>query len=95
MTDTHTHGDRSGETYNPHRDKARLNRQASKVFNLMRDSNWRTLAQIAMALCEPEASISARLRDLRKTRFGGHIVERESVVGGLYRYRLIVVEAAE
>jgi len=38
----------------------------------------------------PEASVSARLRDLRKAKFGGYRVERQRVREGrgLYHYRL-------
>jgi len=38
----------------------------------------------------PEASVSARLRDLRKEKFGGHVVERRAVKRGLFEYRVIV-----
>lgn len=68
---------RDGETYDHERDGARLNRQAHAVYALMRDQRWRTLAEIAERLGEPEASVSARLRDLRKEKFGGFLVERE------------------
>lgn len=81
-------GVRSGETFNPERDGDRLNRQARVVFNLMCDGEWRTLAAIATIVDEPEASVSARLRDLRKKRFGEHVVERRYVGNGLWEYKL-------
>lgn len=56
----------------------------------MRDGQWRTLALIAAWINEPEASVSARLRDLRKKRYGSHIVHREYVSDGIWRYRLEV-----
>lgn len=79
-----------GETYDEERDEARLTGQMARVYELMRDGEWRTLGWIA-ALCNgSEAGISARLRDLRKEKFGGHTVERQHVENGLHRYRLIV-----
>jgi len=79
-----------GETYDRDRDKIRLNTQTESVYNYMCDGQWRTLGQIAQATRSPQASISARLRDLRKDRFGGHTVERRYVAAGLWQYRLIV-----
>lgn len=55
-----------GETYSAPRDYPRLNKQTAAVFAIVRDGQWRTLAQIAAAADAPEASVSARLRDLRK-----------------------------
>lgn len=85
----HIEGPRDGETYLDERDLLRLNRQARTVFVIMRDGNWRTLGQIADMTGEPEASVSARLRDLRKPRFGGFQVDREYVEKGLWQYRVL------
>jgi hypothetical protein len=84
-----------GATYDPDRDGERLTRQARLVFRLMRDGQWHTLPEITDRLerlgwHEPEQSISARLRDLRKAKFGGHTVERRYVSKGLWKYRLVV-----
>jgi hypothetical protein len=87
MTETMPHFD--GETYEPHRDHVRLSGQMLKVRNLMSDGEWRTLSRIALLVDAPEASVSARLRDLRKPRFGGWTVERERSEGGLHFYRLV------
>lgn len=87
-----------GETYNKHIDGNRLTSQFDRVHGLMLDGQWRTLGEIAEAISYPpydqasEAGVSARLRDLRKPRFGGYEVERRRRHGaGLYEYRLIVV----
>lgn len=56
--------DRFGSTYVHTFDFDRLNAQASRVFHVMKDGKWRTLAEIAAVTGDPEASISARLRDL-------------------------------
>lgn len=83
-------GYRDGKTFDPERDEARLNRQALTVWNLMADSAWRTLSEISKNTGEPEASISARLRDFRKEKFGGHAVERRRRTEGTYEYRLLI-----
>jgi hypothetical protein len=83
-------GDRDGETFDHTRDGKRLNKQMQDIYNLMADGRWRTLTQIASATLHPEPSVSARLRDLRKSKFGGYIVERRFVGRGLYEYRLVV-----
>ena len=79
-----------GKTYDPVLDKARLSRQLDAVKDLMRDGEWRSLGEIAAATGCPEASVSARLRDLRKLKFGGHIVERRRLSEGLHEYRLLL-----
>jgi hypothetical protein len=79
----------SGETFDPDRDGERLGRQLRAVFGLMRDGQWRTLAEInehlRSQLNAPEASASARLRDIRKL---GWTVDCEYVRRGLHRYRV-------
>ena len=55
-----------------------------------RDGQWRTLFSIAERTGHPEASVSARLRDLRKSKHGGYTVERQYIANGTYRYRLVV-----
>lgn len=81
-----------GITYNRENDGNRLQAQLYQVKNLMLDGNWRTLAEIAKATDYPEPSVSARLRDLRKEKFGGYIVERRhkdnAPKRGLYEYRV-------
>ena len=79
-----------GETYDPALDGDRLRAQLARVKRLMRDGHWRTLADIAVVARGSEAGVSARLRDLRKQKFGGHTVERRRLFGGLHEYRLIL-----
>jgi hypothetical protein len=73
------------------KDTARLTGQLLRISSLMRDGEWRSLPEIAEATGDPEASISAQLRHLRKARFGSNIVERRRRLkdGGLYEYRVI------
>ena len=83
--------DFDGETYDRERDHARLGKQLTLVRDLMLDGRWRSLTDIRWRSgVASEASISARLRDLRKRKFGGFTVERRYAGDGLWEYRLIV-----
>lgn len=84
------HGERDGWTFHPPADASRLNAQAVRVFEVMRDGEWHTLAEMSATTGDPEASISARFRDFRKGRFGhmAAISERIKDGGGQWRYRL-------
>lgn len=77
-----------GVTYDEKRDGGRLFAQLADVRAAVADGAWYTLAEIAAITGHPEASVSARLRDLRKQKHGGHTVEREFVQRGLWRYRM-------
>lgn len=90
MTDLATTPARDGATYDHARDGLRLAAQHQRVLAYMSDGKWWTLRLLAEATGDPEASISARIRDLRKPKFGGYQVVREYVERGLYRYRLVV-----
>jgi biotin operon repressor len=78
-----------GETFDHKLDGDRLRSQLERVrrFTTGHADYWYTLAEIAEELNYPEASISARLRDLRKR---GYPVERRRVTGqrGLWEYRV-------
>lgn len=78
----------NGSDYLPERDDIRLRGQQLRIWELMRDKNWRTLRDIAAATGDPEASISAQLRHLRKERFGSHTIERRHLGAGLFEYRM-------
>jgi len=84
-------GDRDGETFSRPRDGARLNAQAEAVFDVMCDGCWRTLNQISNLTGAPEPSVSARLRDFRKPKFGGYLVEKRHLENGLWQYRLLTL----
>ena len=81
-----------GADYKPARDDARLTGQILRVWDCMCDSKWRTLKEISEKTGDPEASISAQLRHLRKPRFGEHTIEREYIRDGIYKYRLLPKE---
>jgi hypothetical protein len=55
-----------GATYVPSLDRERLGEQLCRVIDAMADGHWRTLREISRITDDPEASISARLRDCRK-----------------------------
>ena len=74
-----------GATINPTRDTARLAAQMQRVHDFVFGAGWTTLGAISEATGDPEASVSARLRDLRDM---GFTVEREFVSRGLQRYRV-------
>ena len=84
-----------GKTYDPAIDRNRLSIQLGRVFEIMSDGKWWTLRALAYATNAPEASVSARLRDLRKRRFGAYTVAHrrhgEKTKGqgtGTWEYRL-------
>lgn len=79
-----------GATYDHARDHERLGKQMQAVYEVLRDGGWHTLSELSERTGYPEASISARMRDLRKAKFGGHRIERDYVANGLFRYRMEV-----
>lgn len=83
-----------GQTYEHERDGSRLAEQTRAVFSVMKDGQFRTLSLLAQMTGAPEASVSARLRDLRKPRFGGHTVNRQYLGNGLFQYQLVVEGAS-
>lgn len=85
-----------GETYDPELDQNRLAKQLGRVYDVMRRGAWLTLDEISQMTDDPPASISARLRDLRKRRFGAYVIERRrrgDPADGLFEYRLLKGEA--
>lgn len=80
-----------GATYDHDKDYARLSGQLAEVYNLMRDGRYRTLAEIRNVVHGSEAGISARLRDLRKQKWGAHRVNRRRREGtdGLHEYQVV------
>jgi hypothetical protein len=80
----------SGSSYDPDLDRDRLTTQFNRCFDVMCDGNWHTLKELVSYSGGTEQAISARVRDMRKSRFGGHTVERRRVAGkrGVYEYKL-------
>lgn len=84
-----------GATYIPSLDSERLSNLYGRVWRLMLDGCWRTLAEIKAAVGGSEGGIGARLRDFRKPNNGLHDVlrrRRGGVAGaksGVWEYKLI------
>ena len=80
-----------GDTYSGAVDGVRLKGQLDDVFSLMEDREWRTLREISSVTGHPEASISARLRDIRKEKvFKNYtMTARRKGEGGTWEYRVI------
>jgi hypothetical protein len=81
-----------GPAYDPALDKERLLTQLGRVYDVMSDGAYRTLAEIAAITRDHEASISAQLRHLRKPRFGSHRIEKQrrgEKAMGLWEYRML------
>lgn len=87
-------GDRDGDTYEAMRDRKRLDKQMVRVFELMKDGVWRRKEQIVMVTGDDWASSGARLRDLRKAKFGGYRVDRRPIGNGAFEYRLLINKEA-
>ncbi len=80
-----------GRTYDPAHDEQRLKSQLGRVYNLMCDGGWRTLAEIHEEVGGSQPGVSARLRDLRKEKFGAYQVlrrRRYDPSSGLFEYQL-------
>lgn len=80
-----------GPVYVHERDSERLTTQFTGVRDYMLGSypKWSTLTKIAEEIAQPQcvASVSAQLRHMRKSRFGGYHVEKRYVANGLWEYR--------
>ena len=87
-----------GPVYEQAKDLARLTGQIRRVYQILLIGHWLTLEEIAERTRreenwrgDPEASISAQIRHLRKARFGGHTIakrRRDRATSGLWEYRL-------
>lgn len=81
--------DFDGATYSEELDGPRLRSQLERVRHALDDGEWWTLSELHDYAQGSEAGVSARLRDLRKPKHGGMVVERERCgESGLWRYRM-------
>ncbi|MGW8177564.1 MAG: hypothetical protein ACWGQW_02045 [bacterium] len=82
-----------GETYGEE-DYPRLKSQLEAVRKRLKDGKWHTIQDLAEYARNTtgrqvtEASISARIRDLRKKKFGGYTVWRLNYGNGLWKYKM-------
>ena len=79
----------AGSDYIPARDDVRLKGQIERVFKALQSGEKRTLGQISAITGDPESSVSAQLRHLRKPQHGGYRIEKEFVSNGLYLYWML------
>jgi len=84
-----------GQTYDPALDQKRLMSQLEAVLYLLGDGRWWTVPELTRSVARlvgrtvSDSSTTARLRDLRKPKFGGHLVQsRRRNAGGSFEYRL-------
>lgn len=82
-------GDRDGDTIDPEVDFDRLNDQMKLVWSVVRTGRWYSLNELAELTGCPTPSVSARLRDLRKEKFGSQEVQSKRVEGGFWVYRVV------
>ena len=82
----------NGSDYDPALDDDRLSKQLGRVYNAMNGGCWRTLREIVTITGDPESSVSAQLRHLRKPRFGSYIINkrrRGEPKQGLFEYQML------
>jgi hypothetical protein len=77
-----------GSDYTPEKDDERLDKQIDRVKKACRSGVPMTLAAISKETGDPEASISAQLRHLRKEKHGAHTVDKIHISHGLYTYQV-------
>lgn len=77
-----------GPTYEPALDGERLGRQLDRVRDMLlgHRGEWFTISELQRVAGGSEAGVSARIRDLRKVRNGGHVVQRRRRAGGTWEY---------
>jgi hypothetical protein len=88
--------DFDGDTFDRERDGKRLLTQQQAVESLMRDGKARTIPEIVAGIkryygvTATESGVSARIRDLRKTKFGGYRVDSTYRAAGVWEYKIIM-----
>jgi hypothetical protein len=70
-------------------DDPRLTSQLAVIYRLLKSGRWWKLHELAAVSGASEAGASARIRDLRKPKFGNHQIARRRISGGLYEYRMV------
>ena len=83
--------DFDGSDYDPKYDRKRLTRQILRVYSALKGGAWLTLDEIHQITGDPQASISAQLRHLRKERFGSYTINkrpRGDRSRGLWEYKI-------
>jgi hypothetical protein len=63
-----------------------------KLLSVVKDGKWRTIKQLSDATGNIPTAASANMRNLRKAKYGGYIIERRHLGNGLYEYRMALDE---
>jgi hypothetical protein len=77
-------------------DHLRLGKQLDRIHAIVSDGQWYSVPDVRIAIQrrfgvqDPEPSISAQLRNLRKAKFGGLTIERRRV-GNFWEFRCVEV----
>ena len=80
-----------GRTFDPEQDGQRLTSQLERVKGILLDGKVHQKADLMMAAgVFDSASLTARIRDLRKEKFGGYDVVSKRVAGGIWCYQMII-----
>ena len=77
-----------GPAYVEERDGERISSQRHRIYALLSEQQWFTLAEIEAQTGDPQASISSQPRHLRKPKFGEHTVLRRHIADGVHQYQL-------
>ena len=75
-------------------DFRRMDTQRSRLEWILTNhpGKWWTLRELGHMAVASETGISARLRDMRKDKYGGYDIQAENTGKGLWRYRIAVEE---
>ena len=82
-----------GSDYVAELDAKRLTGQILRVKQAMSDGKYRTLSELEAITGDPQSSISAQIRNLKKRPFGSHQVEkrrRGNPGNGCWEYRFVM-----
>ena len=77
-----------GPTYDPALDEVRLKGQIQDVFECLRGGKWWSVRTIASYTNHPAPSVSAQVRNLRKTKHGAWEIECRRSWLGQYEFHL-------
>lgn len=90
-----------GNTYDTARDFKRLSGQLEAVAHVLSNHEWTPLPELVAKVRMrvgghvTDSGVTARVRDLRKVKFGGHIIAARSKGGGVWEYRLVPIVYGE
>ena len=78
----------TGTYYKVIKANGKLKTAIEKVYDACNVNRPVTLAEVSSITGVPEASVSAAIRSLRKSKYGAHNVETTHVSNGLHSYKL-------